>query len=176
MTRIPFLFTWYALFAGYLPYSMSLAYLNPLLIMAFSFLSWPLAASFGRAWPAIAVCTSTLLLGWGVANLVTGTPQFVLPHWAVVLASFCLISSAAFGAVQLRKALEGRGWPAEKAQTWLRAGFFVAAVLVYFNAYLPYDWKMWIADRTTSMHLVGFAMTTSALFAALFVGTWRMTK
>jgi hypothetical protein len=120
----------------------------------------------------VAIVAGTLLAGWGVANLVTGTPTFVTPSWPVVLAALALVVTSSLAAVGSVERLVRGGWTAERAQSWLRGGFFGLCVLVYFNYLLPYEWKMWLADRTTSRHLVQFAL----LCSAMFVGIWRMTK
>ncbi len=172
MGRIPLLVTWFAVLSGYLPYNLSLAFLNPFIALCYSFLAWPLAASWGNARQAAGVTAATLAGGWVVANWAAGTPELVLPSWGVVVACAALLGSAAWAAVGLRSDLVRRGHDEERVVLWLRLGFLGLAAVVYFNGSLPYEWKMYLAERTTNGHLIGLAWG----WTALFVGTWRMTK
>jgi hypothetical protein len=172
MARIPFLVTWFAVLAGYIPYTMTLAFFNPFLGICYSFLAWPLAVSWRNARAAAGVTAATLGLGWLVANWMGGTPELVLPGWRVVAACGALLCSAAWAAVGSFEFLVRKGWSEERAQLGLRLGFFGLAALVYFNGFLPYEWKMYLAERTTDDYLIGLAWG----WTGLFVGIWRMTK
>ena len=68
--------------------------------------------------------------------------------------------------------LLAKGKDEDQIRTYLRINFAVFAVLLYNNSYLPYEAKMWLAERTTNAHLIRFALVTSILFLAI----WRTTS
>lgn len=176
MTGIPLLVTWLAVFAGYLPYTMSFAFANPLVILAYAFLAWPLAVSWGRPWLAAGLTLATLVLALVTMNVSSGAPELVLPQAGVLAGAAAVAVTASLAAVSSVRALERAGWTPDRAKLTLRLVFLALAALVYLNRSLPYAWKVWLADHTTSSDLIRFSLGVSTLFLAIFMGTWRKTK
>lgn len=172
MPSLPLTLCWFAVLSGYLPYSMGLAFLNPVLMTGYGFLGFLLGAHLGKGLVAGIVALVTTAAGLLVVNLSGGFPEAVLPRVTVLGANALLCGSSAMAATGLREWMERRGVESEAAAFRLRMGFAVAAVAFYFNGQLPYEWKVWLAEHTTSEDLVRFAVFVSVLF----VGTWRMTR
>jgi hypothetical protein len=51
-------------------------------------------------------------------------------------------------------------------------GFGALALAYWGQSWLPYEWKIWLAERTTNPDLVRF----SCFVGLAFVGTWRVTR
>lgn len=172
MPGIPLLVVWVAVLCGYIPYSMGFAFLNPVIVIAYGFLSLLIGATVTRpSWVAAASLLTTLL-ALITTNATSGVLHLVLPSWGVLAASIWLSLSGALLTEGLRNWLLRQGRHEEQIRNWLRILFAALALLVYCNGLLPYDWKMWLAERTTSEHLIRFALVSGAIF----VGIWRMTR
>jgi hypothetical protein len=177
--NIPLAAVWIGVLCGYVPYSMGLAFLNPILIIGYGFLGFLLGANLlpndptpRRAGLAAAASIVTLLLALAVVNATGGFPTLVLPGWEILLSSFCISATGALAALGLNSALSRREWDAERIRFALRMGFGVLALAFYANGYLPYDWKMWLAEHTTNGDLWRFG----AGVALAFVGIWRVAR
>lgn len=172
MPGIPLLVVWVALLCGYIPYSMGFAFLNPVVVIAYGFLSLLIGATVTRPGWVLTASLTTTLLALITVNATSGMMQIVLPSWGVLAASIWLSCSGALLTGGLRNWLLRHGRNEEQIRNWLRLLFAALALIVYFNGLLPYDWKMWLAERTTNEHLIRFAFVCGAIF----VGIWRMTR
>ena len=172
MPSIPLVFVWFAVLSGYLPYTMGYAFLNPMLIIGYGFLSLLIAANVPNVKHAIAASAATTLLALITVNLTSGIPHLVLPATTIILCSLLLSAAGTLATAGVRSLLLARGKDEDQIRTYLRIAFAVVAVLLYNNSYLPYDTKMWLAERTTNEDLIRFALVTAILFLAI----WRTTK
>lgn len=172
MPGIPLLVVWVAVLCGYIPYSMGFAFLNPVIVIAYGFLSLLIGATVTRPGWVAAASIFTTLLALVTTNATSGVLHLVLPSWGVLAASIWLSLCGALLTEGLRNSLLRQGRDEEQIRNWLRMLFAALALLVYFNGLLPYDIKMWLAERTTNEHLIRFALVSGAIF----VGIWRMTR
>jgi hypothetical protein len=172
MPSLPLALCWITLLSGYFPYSMGLAFLNPILLTGYGLLGFLVGAHLGSVWAGFAATAGTTLLGLVVVNVTGGWPETVLPGMAMLGANLLLSFTSVLGARSLRGWLERRGVEGEAAKLRLSAGFAAAAAAFYWNGALPYGMKMWIAAHTTTQDLILFSLVASTLF----VGIWRMTQ
>lgn len=172
MAKIPLITVWIAVFCVYIPMSMSLAFANPMLILAYAILAWPLGASMGRPLLAGGLTAATILVALAAMNFSAAAPEFVLPVSGVLLAALAICFTAPLAATGWTGWFIRRGWHEDSARLAVRGAFLLVAALAYLNSYLPYEWKMWIAERTTSRDLIIFSLWLSLGF----VGIWRLTK
>jgi hypothetical protein len=172
MPTIPLIVVWFAVLSGYLPYNMGFAFLNPMLIIAYGFLSLLIAANVPNVKHAIAASATTTLLALLTVNATSGIPHLVLPALTIILSSHLLSATGTLATAGIRSLLLARGKHEDQIRTYLRINFAVFAVLLYNNSYLPYETKMWLAERTTNEDLIRFALFTSILFLAI----WRTTS
>ncbi len=172
MPTIPLIVVWFAVLSGYLPYSMGFAFLNPMLVIAYGFLSLLIAANVTNPKHAMLASALTTLLALLTVNATSGIPHLVLPATTIILASLLLSATGTLATAGIRSLLLARGKHEDQIRTYLRLGFAVLAILAYNNSYLPYDTKMWLAERTTNSDLIRFALLTSILFLAI----WRSTS
>lgn len=172
MPGIPLIFVWFAVLCGYLPYSMGYAFLNPMVIISYGFLGWLIGANVSSIPWAMAASMATTLLAIVMVNLSSGILHLVIPSLSVIGASLWLSVTGVMATGGLRAFGLRQGLHEESIRGRLRLGFAALATLAYFNSYLPFEWKMWLASRTTNPDLIGFAL----VWGALFVGTWRLTR
>ncbi len=172
MPTIPLIVVWFAVLSGYLPYNMGFAFLNPMLIIAYGFLSLLIAANVPNPKHASAASAATTLLALLTVNISSGIPHLVLPALTIILCSLLLSAAGTLATAGIRSLLLARGKHEDQIRTYLRIAFAVLAVLLYNNSYLPYEIKMWLAERTTNAHLIRFSLVTSILFLAI----WRTTS
>lgn len=179
MARIPQITIWLALLCGYMPYNMGFALFNPLLLLVYSFLAILVAATLVPAqpgWKNVAISAgaaqATLLGAVLVVNAFSGVNEFAWPSldlWAIgILCSF----TGAMAVLGLNAWMTRKGWSEEQRRTRLRIAFVCLALPILFNSYLPYAAKVWIGEHTTNEDLRVFGLGS----AAVFVGTWRLTR
>lgn len=167
MPSIPLAVVWFAVLAGYLPYSMGYAFLNPLILIGYGLLGWLIGANLSTARPAIAAGMLTTLLAILMVNISSGIPHLVLPSASILFSSLLLTVSSVLATSALRRRWLAGGMAEDRIQFILRAAFAAAAVLLYLNGYLHYDVKIWIAAHTTNRDLVAFSLATSAILLTL---------
>ena len=172
MPTIPLIVVWFAVLSGYLPYNMGYAFLNPMLVIAYGFLSLLIAANVPSPKHAILASAATTLLALMTVNATSGIPHLVLPAATIILCSLLLSATGTLATAGIRSLLLARGKHEDQIRTYLRLAFAVLAILIYNNSYLPYDTKLWLAERTTNQHLIRFALVTSIFFLAI----WRTTS
>jgi hypothetical protein len=172
MPSLPLVLCWFAVMSVYLPYSMGLAFFNPVLLTGYGMLGFLVGARLETVRAGFAVTAGTLLLGLAVVNVAGGWPELVLPGAAMLGAAMLLAFSSTLAAVGLRRSMERRGWAPEEATFRLSAAFGGVAAAFYWNGLLPLEMKMWLAAHTTTSDLRLFCLFVSLLF----VGIWRMTQ
>ncbi|MBZ2187017.1 MAG: hypothetical protein K7J46_20100 [Bryobacter sp.] len=172
MPTLPLTLCWFAVMSVYLPYSMGLAFLNPVLLTGYGLLGFLVGGRLERVRAGFAVTAGTLVLGLAVVNITGGWPELVLPAAGMLGAVMLLAFNSTLAAVGLRRWMERRGCTAEEAAFRLSAAFGGVAVAFYFNGALPLEIKTWLAAHTTSSDLRLFCL----LVSLLFVGIWRMTQ
>ena len=176
MPTIPLIVVWFAVLAGYLPYNMGFAFLNPMLIISYGFLSLLIAANVPNPRHAFLASAATTLLALITVNITSGIPHLVLPALTIILCSLLLSAAGTLATAGIRSLLLAKGKDEDQIRTYLRINFAVFAVLLYNNSYLPYEAKMWLAERTTNHDLIRFSLVTSILLLAIWRTTSRSLK
>jgi len=172
MPSFPLIFVWFALMCGYLPYSMGYAFLNPLILISYGLLGLLIGANVTNPRNAITASAATTLLAITTVNVTSGIPRLVLPSVSILAASLALSTTSILATTGLRQRWTRQGHDESKIRLRLRLAFAALALALYFNSYLPYAWKMWLAARTTNPDLIQFAVITSVLLTA----TWFFTS
>ncbi len=109
-------------------------------------------------------------------DITSGIPHLVLPALTIILCSLLLSATGTLATAGIRSLLLAKGKDEDQIRTYLRINFAVFAVLLYNNSYLPYDVKMWLAERTTNHDLIRFSLVTSILLLAIWRTTSRSLK
>jgi hypothetical protein len=116
------------------------------------------------------------LLALITVDITSGIPHLVLPALTIILCSLLLSATGTLATAGIRSLLLAKGKDEDQIRTYLRINFAVFAVLLYNNSYLPYDVKMWLAERTTNHDLIRFSLVTSILLLAIWRTTSRSLK
>jgi phosphoglycerol transferase MdoB-like AlkP superfamily enzyme len=172
LKRVPLVAVWLAVLCVYIPMSLSLAFLNPVFVLGYAFLAWPLGASLDRPWKASLVTLATLAAALAAMNFMAGAAEAVLPSTRLLLAAIAVIATAPLASSGVAALLERKGWNRNRARFLVRFAFLAVATVLYFQDSFPETWRDWIGEHATEENLA----TLAGGLSLAFMGTWRMTK